>query len=67
MDDVDRAQERIEQTVSDGIRKAGNAQSLKPTGYCYYCNEAVQLGRLFCCSECRDDWDYEQARKEANK
>lgn len=66
MDDVDRAQERIEQTVADGIRKASNAQGLKPNGFCYYCNESVQPGRVFCCKDCLLDFENEKAAMARN-
>lgn len=66
-DIADRAEERIEEVIADGISKARRAPDLKPTGFCYYCNEAVYTGRLFCCADCRTDWDWEQARKRANQ
>lgn len=60
MDDADLAQERIEQTVADGIRKASNAQGLKPNGFCIWCAEPVRQNYLFCSSECSLDFHKEQ-------
>lgn len=34
--------------------------TLEPVGHCYYCDETVQRGVLFCGAECRDDWQREQ-------
>lgn len=65
-DDADRAGPRIEQVVADGIQKARFDVGLKVTGVCYYCNESMTIPRLFCCTDCRDDWHWEQARKRAN-
>lgn len=66
MDDADRAQDRIENTVSDAIREARRAHGMKPTGFCLYCGEGVPQHYLFCCSDCSKDWHHEQARKKAN-
>jgi len=33
---------------------------LQACGHCYYCDETVQRGALFCSSECRDDHQKEQ-------
>lgn len=66
MDDADRADKRIYTAIQDAIDSAHRAQSLKPTGYCYNCNEAIQTGWLFCCKDCAQDYDHRQARKRVN-
>jgi len=65
-DDADVAAPNIENTVADGVRKAQQAPNLKPVSACYYCGDAVPSWKVFCCPGCRDDWDWEQARKRAN-
>jgi len=36
---------------------------LSPCGHCYYCDETVQRGVLFCSPECSADWEAEQKIK----
>ncbi len=65
MDDADRAEDKIEAAIADGIDACRHASSLPATGACYYCSEPVPVGYVFCCGECRTDWDYMQARRRA--
>lgn len=69
-DDADRADERIQNVIDDGLKEARRAKpSLIPVGRCHYCNEIVVHGMLFCDTEeneCAKDWEHEQARKKAN-
>lgn len=60
MDDADRAEDKIENTISDGlekIRRRMEARELEPCGACHWCNDYVKGERLFCCKECSDDWE----------
>lgn len=66
MDDADRAEDRLEQVVADGIQAAKDAVGLKPTGACYYCNETMMIPRLFCCPDCAQDWEWLQGNKGRN-
>jgi predicted nucleic acid-binding Zn ribbon protein len=66
MDDADMSDDRIEIERNDGIRRASIAKSLKPIGACYYCDETVGSGRLFCDSGCREDYELEQAQRKRN-
>lgn len=66
MDDADRAQDRIENTVADAIREARRAHGMMPTGFCIYCGEGVKPNYLFCTSECSSDWHREQAMRRIN-
>lgn len=58
-DDADRAEQRIEDVISDGLAKVRHrmaARELTPIGACHWCNEYVKGERLFCSKECSDDW-----------
>lgn len=67
MDDADRADEHILNTILDGIDRAHRAMDLRATGFCYNCNTVVPYARIFCSAECRDDWDWIQARRRMNR
>jgi hypothetical protein len=64
-DDADRSDDRIQHTIDDGINECRRAKTLVASGQCYYCADPVPHGYLFCCGDCRTDWEYEQARKKA--
>ena len=64
-DDADRADDRIEHAIADGIEACRRAVSIKPCGHCHYCGEVVPQHHLFCCSECSVDFRHEQERKKA--
>ena len=67
-DDADRAEERIEAYISDGIAHARHMLDkvrMTPCGNCHYCGEWVKAGVLFCCQDCRLDYEHEQDRKKA--
>lgn len=58
MDDIDRGNETAEQTLRgyiNKIRALANTH-MKPTGFCLNCSESCG-GRLFCCLECREDFE----------
>ncbi len=58
MDIADKAQAAEERFVDDAIKSALHGTVMQMDGYCHFCDEpAVQL---FCCIECRDDYDKEQ-------
>jgi hypothetical protein len=65
MDDVDRADQQIEQTLAAALAKAKrNAPaSQEPRGECYFCGEPVAPGMRWCDVFCRDRQDYESARR----
>ena len=63
-DDADRSDDRIQNTIDDGIREARRAvRELVPSGHCHWCDEAVPHGYLFCCGECREDWEHDHKRR----
>lgn len=66
-DDADRADKRITDTVDDGIAAARHAMSnsLKACGVCHFCESPISTGRVFCSTECCEDWRHEQERRKA--
>lgn len=62
MDDADISEERMQRELDAGISRIRKAASLKPIGYCFFCNESVGNGRIFCDSGCREDYELEQAQ-----
>lgn len=61
-DEIDQAQANIEQSLELAF-KTRKRDSLRPVGRCWYCYEKLVDLVLFCSSECRDDWDKEQAAR----
>ena len=55
MDDSDRATEREEIDRADAMRYRKPAPIA--CGVCHNCNEPVNPGQIFCCADCRDDFD----------
>lgn len=66
MDDADKAQAQNEQLQRHMLTHSRRAAP-QPTGFCLYCKEPVEKGRLFCDNKtdddrgCHGDWEYEQA------
>ena len=64
-DDADRAEETIENRLSDALAEVRRAPSLVPCEACHYCgNPLTQAGHLFCDVDCRSDY---QAMQDARK
>lgn len=70
-DDVDRAQERIDNVVEGGRaiagEKAAKVRALVPISYCYYCGTFVNQGMVFCDADCQHDYHHMLDREQANK
>lgn len=66
-DDADRADQRITDTIEDGVAASRRAlgNSLAACGCCHYCESPVRAGMVFCNKTCLDDWQHEQDRKKA--
>jgi hypothetical protein len=64
-DDADRADQRITDTVSDGIQASRRAlgNSLAAIGVCHFCESPIKTGRVFCSTECHADWEHERQRR----
>lgn len=58
MDDIDRAQEY--EALSIVVALSERKPVLKPAGHCYYCDETIQRGVLFCGSACAQDYEQEE-------
>lgn len=56
-DEIDRANEMAELNLAASL--SVRRSSLSPCGHCYYCDEPVRVGVLFCTADCRDDWQAE--------
>lgn len=50
-DEADKAQDEVDMIIANALKRL--KPSLKPTGYCHFCNEPAE--GLFCSTECRDD------------
>jgi hypothetical protein len=61
MDDSDRATEREERDRS--LAMAYRKPAPSACGACYNCNEPVKTGRIFCCAECREDYELREKMK----
>jgi predicted nucleic acid-binding Zn ribbon protein len=59
-DEVDCSDNGDEITQSElaRIRKLLASRELQPIGACHWCNEYVKGDKLFCSSECAEDWEH---------
>lgn len=67
MDQIDRAQQDIEQLeeVRNEMLLATNLQKdAEETGFCLLCGEPLIPGRRWCDADCRDEWEREQKLKQ---
>lgn len=64
-DDVDKTNERNDAALAAYIQRVRDRANigLEPTGECYNCSEPVSIGRSFCSTECREDYDYRERVK----
>lgn len=63
MDDADRAEGRIQASIIAGIDAARRASRLIPVGACYNCETIIGGGKIFCDSECREDFEVRRKQK----
>jgi hypothetical protein len=59
-DEADRSDNGDEITQSElaRIRKLLASRELQPIGACHWCNDYVKGDKLFCSSECAEDWEH---------
>jgi hypothetical protein len=55
-DDVDVANDRIEQLTQAALTMIDTRVPDNDTGECIWCNEPVNDKRRWCCAECRDQY-----------
>lgn len=66
-DEADRADEYIETERQRQIEAARqSAQERPPSGRCRFCKEELDPWESYCDSDCRDDFEREQAAKRRN-
>lgn len=63
MDEVDRANEEAERSLSEALRKVRTVKSPDPTGFCHWCEEPVDDWARWCSVECREDWERDLSQK----
>lgn len=63
-DPIDNGQETDQFLLQVALRNAKAATVLPNKGSCYNCDDDIRQG-LFCCPECRDD--YEKREKARNR
>lgn len=59
MDAVDIVTDLNDLVLTMQIRQASIVNSLKYTGYCYYCSEEVKSPFRFCNADCSRDYEEE--------
>lgn len=64
MDDAERG-EKVTQILLDDALRFRHPAPLA-TGACHWCSELLDRLAIFCCAECRDDWQREQDAKRRN-
>lgn len=64
MDVVDLANNNADFILSKDLKQReqeGEGEEVKRTGLCLYCgSECESRAHLFCCPECKEDWEREQ-------
>lgn len=65
-DEIDRANDYAARMASAAVAeicRAAGKQQAQPTGLCLYCAHVVMDAARWCDAECRDDWEWINARK----
>lgn len=58
MDDADRTSDREEIEMAQALKAVSNRKrEIEPNGACHFCEEAVLQDKLFCDSDCAQDWE----------
>lgn len=57
-DEVDFANDIVEQTIQNAINASGAFKSgIKYTGSCFNCGEALAMPKRWCGADCRDEYE----------
>ncbi|MBS0474748.1 MAG: DUF2116 family Zn-ribbon domain-containing protein [Proteobacteria bacterium] len=59
MDISDKATEREEQDRDIALHQR-KPEGPAATGQCLYCEDPLPPGKRWCCTACRDDWEFIQ-------
>lgn len=63
MDFCDLASSQERMLTENSIKKALHKPRMEVTGYCYNCGDKCK-NKLFCCPECRDDYELRKKSEE---
>jgi predicted nucleic acid-binding Zn ribbon protein len=65
-DDVDATADRAESEAPYLLRASRKPEGPKPSGFCLWCEDRFSEESLqrFCNSECRNDYEYQQKRRQ---
>lgn len=63
-DDCDIAAENEQLHREYALLNRRSQKAVMPTGFCLWCSEPLPGDRRFCDSECRDDWQHHNRRRE---
>lgn len=59
-DHADVSDQHIETFLATAIAKARRQTRLESDGRCAFCDEPVDIGKVFCDRDCRDDYEKER-------
>ena len=63
-DIVDRANDEAENILRNQIRASKKiVKQTNPTGFCYYCDEAIAGNKVFCNTDCSSDHEREEKQR----
>ncbi len=65
-DIADKSDQLIEILTSKAISFASREHYVQSNGHCLFCDESISHAELFCNTDCRDDYDKEQAALRRN-
>lgn len=66
-DPLDAASQEIDKQMNIGLAKIRAFKPLQSDGKCKNCNDDIDGSLLFCDSDCRDDYEFINNRKRANR
>lgn len=60
-DIADQSDRGIAQAINSAVEKARQSHGLRANGRCHFCDEPTAPTAVFCNTDCRDDYEQEQA------
>jgi hypothetical protein len=64
-DPCDRAEDECEHELAEALR-IRKPSGPAPTGWCYWCGDAVEIGMRWCDHSCEASWEYAENRMRQN-